>query len=94
VGGESKPSLEDECDDTSPVEQSTHHRHFHNHIVEPNVIYDERKSVHERKKEKRIGGPSVKDLNSLMRNSSSERDPIRLGRCGAMAAQYSENHEI
>jgi hypothetical protein len=28
-----KPSLEDECDDTSPIEQCTHHGHFHDHIM-------------------------------------------------------------
>jgi hypothetical protein len=78
VRSKGKPRLEHKRNDTSPVKYQAH-RDLHLHIMEPDVIDDEWEGVHKRKKEEGIGGPSVEHLEPLMRNSSEERDPIRLG---------------
>lgn len=46
--GKSQPSLEDERNDAGPVEQSAHLRHLHNHVVEADVIDNEREGVEKR----------------------------------------------
>lgn len=84
VGCKGKPGLENQRNDASPVKYSAAHRHLHDHIMEPDVVDDEWKGMHERKEEEGIGGPSVEHLEPLMRNSREERDPVRLGRGSAI----------
>ena len=87
VGRKGKPSLEDECDDTSPIEQRTHHGHFHDHIMEANVEYNEWKGVHKCEQEERISYPSMKDLNLFVGHSGSECNPVRFACCCTMYCQ-------
>ena len=83
-----EPGLENERDDTSPVEQCVHHGDLHDHIVPSNVVHDERKSVHEGEHKEGVCGPSMEDLYLLMRDSGDEGDPVCLA-CGrAVMCQY------
>ena len=90
VGCKGKPSLENQRNNASPVKYSAVHRHFHDHIMEPDVKDDEWESVHERKEEEGIGDPSVEQLQLLMRNSREERNPVRLTRGRAVECQCFE----
>ena len=55
---------------------------MHDHVVESDVVDNERKRMHQSEDEECIRGPSVKDLEFLMRDTRQERDPIRLaGSC-------------
>lgn len=89
--GEGEPCLEDERYNAGPVEQGTHHRDFHDHIMEADVVYNEREGMHQSKKEKRIRRPSVKDLNSLVRDPGRKSDPIRLTRCCTESSQFNDS---
>jgi hypothetical protein len=52
--------------------------------MKADVKDDEREGVHERKEEERVGGPSVKHLDLLMRDSRGKRNPICLARSRAV----------
>lgn len=75
-----EPCLKDQRNDAGPVEYKIG-RKVVLHVIKPDVIYNEWECVHECKHEKRIGNPSVKDLESLVRNSRKQCDPIRFA-CG------------
>ena len=77
---ESKPGLEDKCNNACPVEEEAH-LYLHHHVVKSDMVDDERKGVHERKNKKGVGDPSVKHLKLLMRNPSQKGDPTCL--CGS-----------
>lgn len=65
MGCKGQPRLEDQRNDTGPVEEKGRGEMFL-HVVPVDVIYNERERVHERKDEERIGNPSVEDLESLV----------------------------
>lgn len=65
--GEGQPCLENERDYPGPVEQSTHHSHLHDHVVEANMVNDEWKGMHQREEEESISSPSMEDLDLLVR---------------------------
>lgn len=86
----SKPSLKNKCHNPSPVKQSTHHSNFHNHIMKPDMIDNEGKSMHKCQEEKGIGRPAMEDLKPLVRNSCEKCDPIRLACSCAIECQLFE----
>lgn len=83
---ESKPRLKYERDNTGPIEQQTH-LEVHDHVMEMDVIDNERKGMHQGKQEERICGPSMEHLDSFVRNTGRKRDPVRLARCRAIRCQ-------
>jgi hypothetical protein len=94
VRGKGEPSLEKKGNDAGPVEQGAHHCHLHDHVVPPDMVYDEGEGVHERKKEKGVCCPSVEDLNLLMRGSRDESDPVRLASGGAAGHKYEKHRGL
>lgn len=81
MGHKGKPRLKKECDNAGPIEYKTRSK-MRLHIMPPNVVHNEWKGMQERKDKKGIGYPSVKDLESLIRNSGKQCNPICLARSG------------
>lgn len=75
-----EPCLKDQRNDAGPVKYEIG-RKMVLHVMELDMIYDEWECVHESKDKKSIGNPSVEDLESLVRDSRQQCDPIRLA-CG------------
>jgi hypothetical protein len=63
-----KPGLENQGDDTSPIEQKAHLK-MHLHIVKSDMIDNKREGVQEIQYKKGVSYPSMKYLESLVRDA-------------------------
>jgi len=80
VRSKGKPRLENESDNTGPVENETRFKSGF-HIMPTDVVYDERERMEKRKDEEGVRAPAVEHLQPLVRDAGEQCDPVRLG-CG------------
>ena len=76
-----KPSLKYKRNDSRPGEKQVVGKVLL-HIIPVDVVYDERESVQQRKQEEGICNPPVEHLESFVRYSCEQGDPVCLARRG------------
>ena len=84
---ESEPCLKNKSNYARPIEQQAFGK-MGLHVIPMNVVYDKWECMKQGEDEKRIGDPSMEDLEPLMRNTGDQGDPVSFTRSGAGYSQH------